>query len=109
METTEPQVPGARHSPGLFLAGARRSAGLWLSGRPPSAAPSTAAGQSAHDRARRQERLPGPRAPLTRHGHRVATPELRVGDTRSSGGDGNWVLAKGGGRPLRRGAEDAGV
>lgn len=40
--------------------------------------------------------------------HRVATPELRVGDTRSSGGDGNWVLAKGGGRPLRRGAEDAG-
>lgn len=41
--------------------------------------------------------------------HRVATPELRVGDTRSSGGDGNWVLAKGGGQPLRRGAEDAGV
>lgn len=40
--------------------------------------------------------------------HRVATPELCVGDTRSSGGDGNWVLAKGGGRPLRRGAEDAG-
>lgn len=41
--------------------------------------------------------------------HRVATPELCVGDTWSSGGDGNWVLAKGGGRPLRRGAEGAGV
>lgn len=103
-------TPGAGGAtlPGSISRSRRRSAGLWLSGRAPSAAPSTAAGQSAHDRARRQERLPRPRAPLTRHGHRVATPELRVGDTRSSGGDGNWVLAKGGGRPLRRGAEDAG-